>query len=202
MPTRHKYALGAVKPHVRAAANEIGNAFDVTNVYGFSVRNIAGTSTLSDHALGLADDFMVYTDTAKGQAIADYVQANAARLAVTYIMWQQQIWSVERAGEGWRPVEDRGSATANHMDHVHVSFTSSGKGATSSGVQTVGWDGGAVGSLLGASEFIAFATSGNTWIRAGLFVAGAVLLLIALGALGKVTDAAMGAAKSVRKVKR
>jgi hypothetical protein len=26
-----------------------------------------------------------------------------------------------RASEGWRYMEDRGSTTANHYDHVHVS---------------------------------------------------------------------------------
>jgi hypothetical protein len=35
-------------------------------------------------------------------------------------MYSQRIWSVERSSEGWRYVEDRGSATANHYDHVHV----------------------------------------------------------------------------------
>ena len=30
------------------------------------------------------------------------------------------IWSVERGGEGWRGMSDRGSTTANHYDHVHV----------------------------------------------------------------------------------
>jgi hypothetical protein len=25
-----------------------------------------------------------------------------------------------RAGEGWRAMPDRGSATANHYDHVHI----------------------------------------------------------------------------------
>jgi hypothetical protein len=26
------------------------------------------------------------------------------------------------SGDGWRPMEDRGSITQNHCDHVHVSF--------------------------------------------------------------------------------
>ncbi|MDQ1640746.1 MAG: hypothetical protein QOJ90_97, partial [Actinomycetota bacterium] len=26
-----------------------------------------------------------------------------------------------RSSEGWRPMADRGSTTANHYDHVHVS---------------------------------------------------------------------------------
>jgi hypothetical protein len=28
---------------------------------------------------------------------------------------------VERSSEGWRYMSDRGSTTANHYDHVHVS---------------------------------------------------------------------------------
>ncbi|MEP7157788.1 MAG: SH3 domain-containing protein, partial [Chloroflexota bacterium] len=35
--------------------------------------------------------------------------------------WSQRIWSVQRSSEGWRPMADRGSTTANHYDHVHVS---------------------------------------------------------------------------------
>jgi hypothetical protein len=27
---------------------------------------------------------------------------------------------VQRSSEGWRWMEDRGSTTANHYDHVHV----------------------------------------------------------------------------------
>jgi hypothetical protein len=33
----------------------------------------------------------------------------------------QKIWTVQRGSEGWRGMSDRGSATANHYDHVHVS---------------------------------------------------------------------------------
>ena len=29
-------------------------------------------------------------------------------------------WTVQRADDGWRWMEDRGSTTANHYDHVHV----------------------------------------------------------------------------------
>ncbi len=74
-----------------------------------------------DHGTGRALDIMVYSDSSLGQSIADYVQANASALHVSEILWQQQIWSVARASEGWRPLEDRGSPTANHYDHVHVS---------------------------------------------------------------------------------
>src|SRR3546814_12025460 len=52
--------------------------------------------------------------------LADYAKANAGKLGIDYIIWYQRIWSVARAGEGWRPMEDRGGATENHLDHVHI----------------------------------------------------------------------------------
>ena len=56
----------------------------------------------------------------RGQQVADFVRANASELGVSYVIFSQQIWSVERGSEGWRGMEDRGSTTANHYDHVHV----------------------------------------------------------------------------------
>ena len=55
-----------------------------------------------------------------GDAIAAYVRANAAALGVTEVIWEQKIWTTQRASEGWRWMSNRGSATANHYDHVHV----------------------------------------------------------------------------------
>ncbi|MGH3362668.1 MAG: mucin-2 protein [Nocardioides sp.] len=71
-----------------------------------------------EHAQGLAVDMM--TSGSRGWEVAEFVRANASELGVSYIMYSQKIWSVDRASEGWRYVEDRGSATANHYDHVHV----------------------------------------------------------------------------------
>jgi hypothetical protein len=44
------------------------------------------------------------------------------QLNITYVNWDQRIWSVARAGDGWRRMSDLGSVTANHKDHVHISF--------------------------------------------------------------------------------
>ncbi|GAA0980472.1 hypothetical protein ENKNEFLB_02020 [Nocardioides aquaticus] len=71
-----------------------------------------------EHAQGIAVDIMTSGQT--GYDIADYLRANAGSLGINYIIYSQQIWSVDRAGEGWRGMEDRGSTTANHYDHVHV----------------------------------------------------------------------------------
>jgi hypothetical protein len=72
-----------------------------------------------DHGSGRAVDIMV--SGARGWEIADFIRENYAALGVSYIIYSQRIWSVERAGEGWRGMSSRGSATANHFDHVHVS---------------------------------------------------------------------------------
>lgn len=73
-----------------------------------------------DHGSGHAVDIMT-SDVALGTAIAEYMRANAGRLGITYVIWRQRVWMPIRASEGWRLMEDRGSPTANHYDHVHVS---------------------------------------------------------------------------------
>ncbi|GII05973.1 hypothetical protein [Planobispora takensis] len=83
----------------------------------------------SDHPTGKAADFMITTggkmpSAAKlkeGWEVANYVKENAEKLGVKYIIFAQHIWSPGRASEGWRLMEDRGSVTQNHFDHVHIS---------------------------------------------------------------------------------
>jgi hypothetical protein len=72
-----------------------------------------------NHAVGRALD--IVSTGSLGDAVADYVRSNASRLGVSEVIWAQRIWTVQRSSEGWRPMEDRGSATANHYTHVHVS---------------------------------------------------------------------------------
>lgn len=76
--------------------------------------------SLPDHPSGRALDAMVYTNSALGDRIAEYVKDHAGELNVDYVIWNQHIWSVARSREGWRYMADRGSTTANHKDHVHV----------------------------------------------------------------------------------
>ena len=72
-----------------------------------------------DHGTGRAVDIMV--SGSEGQQVANFVRANASALGVSYVIFAQHIWSVERGGKGWRGMPSRGSVTANHYDHVHVS---------------------------------------------------------------------------------
>lgn len=71
-----------------------------------------------EHAQGRAVDIMV--SGSLGWEIAEFLRANASALGIEYVIFSRNIWSVERGGEGWRGMSDRGSVTANHMDHVHV----------------------------------------------------------------------------------
>ncbi|MBC7632851.1 SH3 domain-containing protein [Aeromicrobium sp.] len=85
-----------------------------------SIATYGGLAGRGEHATGQAIDIMIAGDVAIGQKIADFAQANAAKLGISQVIWQQRIWTVQRAGDGWRAMSDRGSPTANHMDHVHV----------------------------------------------------------------------------------
>jgi len=82
-----------------------------------------------EHPLGRACDFMLSSggvmpaaaSIQKGYDIAAWAQANASRLGIMYIIYRQRIWDARMASSGWVPMEDRGSITANHYDHVHIS---------------------------------------------------------------------------------
>ena len=85
------------------------------------ILSYGGVGGGGDHATGQAIDIMLGSNTASGDAIAAFAMKNARELGVSQVIYRQRIWTVERAGDGWRPMSDRGSPTANHMDHVHVS---------------------------------------------------------------------------------
>jgi uncharacterized protein YraI len=72
------------------------------------------------HGEGRALDCMI-SNTTVGWDAANWLRANASKLGVMEVIYRQQIWTVQRSSDGWRMMEDRGSPTANHMDHVHVS---------------------------------------------------------------------------------
>ena len=87
------------------------NAFPELSAYG-------GQDGHGEHVNGQAIDFMA--SGSLGERIKDYLYANRAAFDLFDIIWAQTIWTIERSGEGFRSMEDRGSATANHFDHVHI----------------------------------------------------------------------------------
>jgi len=87
--------------------------------YSFPNMNSIGgvrPDSIADHPSGRALDFMT-SNKSYGDAIANMLISRAGELNIEYIIYYQRIWF---PGKGWRGMENRGSATANHMDHVHV----------------------------------------------------------------------------------
>ena len=103
--------LGRVKPWVRDAARFLSCLFDEPTLIGVSRRGRD-----SDHPTGLALDLMVRGE--RGDRIARCALSNQEALGISYVIWKQRI----NYGDGWERMEDRGSATENHFDHVHISF--------------------------------------------------------------------------------
>ena len=100
-----------VRSQVREAGIELRCRFGVETVLG-----VAGRANASDHPSGLALDLMVDRDP--GEDLAEYAVDNMDDLGISYVIYRQRI----NTGSGWEAMEDRGGATANHMDHVHISF--------------------------------------------------------------------------------
>ncbi len=72
------------------------------------------------HGSGRALDIMISGEA--GWEIARWARANAGSLGVVEVIYEQKIWTTQRSGDGWRSMSDRGGATANHYDHVHLSI--------------------------------------------------------------------------------
>ncbi|OHT57322.1 phage tail protein [Mycobacteroides chelonae] len=71
----------------------------------------------NEHSTGRALDVMVGNDKAKGDAVKDFVLSNAAAIDLKWAIWRQHLYY---PGGGGYDMEDRGSPTDNHMDHVHI----------------------------------------------------------------------------------
>jgi len=114
----------SITPRMRAVRDEVDRRYGP-----FSAIGCYRPGSDGEHPLGRACDFMLSTGGVmpaaswiqKGYDIAAWAQANASRLGIMYIIYRQRIWDVRMASSGWVPMENRGSITANHFDHVHIS---------------------------------------------------------------------------------
>ncbi len=94
----------------------------------------SSTCSFSDHCKGLATDFMIAkwsspAGNGRGWQVAKWVQAHAAELRVTYIIWDARVWRAHSPGKGWAPYTHpygNSSPTLAHRDHVHVSYAPPG----------------------------------------------------------------------------
>ena len=84
-----------------------------------------------DHPSGQAVDIMMPQGCADtdgrrelGGEIAAFLVKYADEYRIKYLIWRQRIWTIQEGPKPWtewRGMGDRGSCTANHEDHVHVS---------------------------------------------------------------------------------
>lgn len=110
-----------LKPQAEAFRQEIAAKFGITNIGGYR----AGDP--DDHGKGLAVDVMVPTSSQLGDQVAQYAIDNMDRAGISYVIWKQQFYmpvdNIYGPANTWNQMPDRGGDTANHYDHVHISFT-------------------------------------------------------------------------------
>lgn len=107
--------------HTRQMRQFIMNKFGIKVAGGYRPDD---DGTGHGHGSGMAVDFMA--DKATGDKIAKYMQRNFKSLGIYYIIWEQRyymnMYNIYGPANTWNLMDDRGSATQNHYDHVHVSF--------------------------------------------------------------------------------
>lgn len=104
-------------PHVQAYADAMSAATGAVSM---------GTYNGHDPAANQAIDVFTPVDsTVLGDKITAFAIQHFATYGIRYIIYRQRIYNPE-IGTYWRAMEDRGSNTQNHFDHVHHSFYATG----------------------------------------------------------------------------
>jgi hypothetical protein len=138
-------AASSCDPRAKPGATELGDLLVATYPgTSYDIDRTCGTDPrpTSEHYDGRALDWMVRRSVPAERARADAVlswllardsagqpYANARRLGVMYLIWNNRIWGSYRAADGWRPYSDCATATSSandtrcHRDHVHVSLS-------------------------------------------------------------------------------
>ncbi|SDI47820.1 hypothetical protein SAMN05421505_15714 [Sinosporangium album] len=112
-----------VTARTRTMRDQITRRFDL----GYDV-GCYRVDTSGEHPLGRACDFMLSSggampsaeQAALGDEMATWVIKNGKKLGLKYVIYKQRIYNMSYPG--WRAMNDRGSTTENHYDHVHISM--------------------------------------------------------------------------------
>lgn len=164
-------------------------------------------TTYAGHAEGANNsaDFWI-AGKEQGIQLSEWVMNNATNLGVKYIGFWQKIWNhtfeQPKPWSQWRGMEDRGSPTQNHHDHMHVTFLHDGQGVSnpdavktsntssssdSSGGLIPDWFNpfkealGPIGDFFSTVQSsIKFISEPKNWLRIAAFALGVVVLLVGL----------------------
>ena len=117
-------AMNGLTPHTKKMKVALAKKFGITSFSLFRAGDDDGTG--HGHNSGMAVDFMVPVNSAQGDQLADYLTKHMDELGVYYIIWKQRFYmpqfNIYGSANTWNLMPNRGGVTANHYDHVHVSF--------------------------------------------------------------------------------
>ncbi|GAA2504540.1 hypothetical protein GCM10010406_46440 [Streptomyces thermolineatus] len=117
-----------ITPRMEAVRDAVKKEFGIKGDLG-CYREDGGIAGGGEHPLGRACDVMLVDaggkatgeDLELGRRIVEWVRENADEYGIWYVIHEQRIWSSRWPLKGNAPMEDRGSNTLNHYDHVHIS---------------------------------------------------------------------------------
>lgn len=115
---------GGLKEGARRLGASLMRRFSgIRTIGGYACRrNTASSSQMSVHGTGRALDVMIprvreQADNGAGDPVANWLVANAARIGVQMIIWDQTVWRADGRGES------RYGGPNPHTDHIHVEIT-------------------------------------------------------------------------------
>jgi hypothetical protein len=120
---------GGLTPRAERLRGELEATFGPQSLGGFAPGGVrSGHIEGSAHYEGRAVDvfFRPVTPegTAQGWRVAHWLVAHAEELGVATVIFDRQVWTARRSGDGWRdyrhPSGDTSNPILNHEDHVHV----------------------------------------------------------------------------------
>jgi hypothetical protein len=127
-PVQQPGELG-LTPRAQALHNEVLAIFGPVPYGGFAPQGVtSGHGARSAHYEGRAIDYFFrpvgdQAQRARGWQVANWLVANATRLEIAVVIFDDRIWSTRRSAEGWRPYSNPDGGTdpiSRHLDHVHV----------------------------------------------------------------------------------
>ena len=117
-------AMNGLTDHAKIMKVALAKKFGITSFSMYRAGDDDGTG--HGHGTGMSVDFMVPVGSAQGDQLAEYLTKNMNELGVYYIIWKQRYYmpqfNIYGPANTWNLMPDRGGVTANHYDHVHVSF--------------------------------------------------------------------------------
>lgn len=110
---------GPVLNHVQGFANAAKKSIPILGQIG----------TYNGHSPSRERALDIFASRVAGDTLCEFALNNWDRFGLWYIIWRQHIYNPSISAS-WRKMEDRGSITNNHFDHVHLSFLATGPAIT------------------------------------------------------------------------